>query len=97
MMKILEELYYGNINPYDRGIRRGGEVDNLLKLVTRNEEKLNEGLTEAQKGTFENFKACESEMQTITELEAFMSGFKLGARIIIEVMNTAEEDEEQML
>ena len=43
-------------------------------------------LTEQQKETFEKLKDCESEMHGMDELEAFISGFKLAARIMIEVM-----------
>lgn len=96
-MKILEDLYYGNISPYNRYIRRSGEVENLLRLAAKNEENLTEGLTEAQKETFEKFKACESEMRSLTELATFISGFKFGAKIIIEVMNAVDEDEESLI
>lgn len=85
-MKILEELYYGNISPHEKYIRKGTEFENLVRLIFKNEEKLNDTLTELQKETFEKFKDCNSEMNSISEREAFIGGFKLGAKIVIEVM-----------
>ena len=88
-MTTLENLYYGNISPNERYIKRGIRADKLVKLICKNEEELNAGLTEKQKETFEKFKDC-----TITEREAFSSGFILATRIMIEVMEglgTVEE------
>ena len=52
-MTTLEDLYYGNISPHERYIKRGTRVDKLVKLICKNEEELNSGLTEKQKETFE--------------------------------------------
>ena len=55
MESIIEELYYGNIAPSECSYRRAGEYAHILQLVTRNEEKLAETLTEAQKETLPLF------------------------------------------
>ena len=47
---------YGNITPAERSFRRTGEHAHILQLVARNEEKLTETLTDAQKETLEKFK-----------------------------------------
>ena len=93
-MTTLEDLYYGNISPHERYIKRGTRVDKLVKLICKNEEELNSGLTEKQKGTFEKFKDCTSELSCITEREAFSSGFILATRIMVEVMQGLEEVED---
>ena len=93
-MTTLEDLYYGNISPHERYIKRGTKVDKLVKLICKNEEELNSGLTEKQKETFEKFKDCTSELSCITERKAFSSGFILATRIMVEVMEglgTVEE------
>ena len=93
-MKTLEDLYYGNISPHERYIKRGTRVDKLVKLICKNEEDLNSTLTEKQKETFEKFKDCQNELSCITEREAFSSGFILATRIMVEVMEGLEEVEE---
>lgn len=85
-MTTLEDLYYGNISPHERYIKRGTRGDKLVKLICKNEEELTAGLTEKQKETFEKFKTCQDELSGITEREAFSDGFILATRIIAEVM-----------
>lgn len=84
MSSIIEDLYYGNISLSERGFRRTGEYAHVLQLAARNEEKLTETLTEAQKETFGKFKDNTSELTSMTELTAFTLGFKLGLRLTAE-------------
>ena len=93
-MTTLEDLYYGNISPHERYIKQGTRVDQLVKLICKNEEELNSGLTEKQKETFEKFKDCTSELSCITEREAFSAGFILATRIMAEVMQGLEQVED---
>lgn len=86
-MNILEELYYGNIVPNEKCAKFDDQVKELLKLLNRNEEKLTATLTELQKETFEKYKDCNREISEISEREIFLNGFRLGARIIIDVVN----------
>ena len=45
-MTTLEDLYYGNISPHERYIKKGTRVDKLVKLICKNEDELTAGLTE---------------------------------------------------
>ena len=78
MESIIEELYYGNITPAERSFRRTGEYAHILQLVTRNEEKLTETLSEAQKETFEKFKNSTSEVSSIkyAEVKLWLDNFE---------------------
>lgn len=67
--------------------RLDDEVKELLKLLNRNEEKFVATLTEVQKETFEKYKDCNREISEISEREIFLNGFRMGARIIIDVVN----------
>ena len=86
MESVIEELYYGNITPPERSCRRSGEYAHILQLVTRNEEKLAETLTEAQKEPFEKFKDSTSDISSMTEVTAFTLGFKLGLWLTAEAL-----------
>ena len=48
-MTTLEDLYYGNISPCERDMKRGSRMDKLVKLICKNEESLMSTLTEQQK------------------------------------------------
>ena len=44
-MKILEELWYGNVAPGERSVEKGSRLWNLGRLILQNEEELvNSGL-----------------------------------------------------
>lgn len=51
-------------------------------------------LTEQQKEIFEKLEDCESELHGMNELKAFISGFKLATRIMIEVMHEPANKED---
>ena len=86
-MNTLEDLYYGNLFPHEKCSRLDDEVKELLKLLNRNEEKLIATLSDEQKEIFEKYKDCNREIFEISEREKFLNGFRLGARIIIDVVN----------
>ena len=83
-MTTLEDLYYGNIVPADKAIKKGSEYSKFLNLAAKNEEKLSVTLTKEQKSLFEKYKECTHEMYGISEKEAFVEGVKLGVKIIVE-------------
>lgn len=91
MESIIEELYYGNIAPSECSYRWAGEYEHILQLVTRNEEKLTETLTKAQKETFDKFKDNTSELNGMTEVTAFTLGFKLGLRLTAETFISSDQ------
>ena len=82
---ILEELWYGNINPLEDSTDGNTEVKKLLSLVGRNRDKLCEGLTEQQKADLAKYDDSVNEMYGFLEQEVFKYGFRIGCRIILEV------------
>ena len=90
-MSILEDLYYGNVSPCDRDVKRGSKVDKLQTLVCQYEVELNETLTQKQKETLEKFKDAYSELYCCFERDMFVQGFIIATRIMIEVFKEEEE------
>lgn len=56
-MRLLEEFWYGNIEPteYDTSSK---EHKKLLELICRNKEKLKVTMTDEQKELFEKYTDC---------------------------------------
>lgn len=94
-MTTLEDLYYGNIHPYERDIKKTGRESALLRLVVKNENNLLATLTEQQKEIFQKCKDAESEMHCSFELRSFIEGFRLGMKLTVEEMYCTEETDEQ--
>lgn len=93
-MTTLEDLYYGNIIPHEHSFKRGSAYSEVLGYIVRHQDDLLATLTEQQKEIFEKLEDCESELHGMNELKAFISGFKLATRIMIEVMNEPSDKED---
>ena len=89
-MKILADLYYGRVIPHEHGIKSGSEYEELLGRVIRHEDDLAATLTEQQKEIFGKYKDCKSDIDGMNELEAFINGFKLATKIMMEVVQSDE-------
>ena len=85
-MKLLEEFWYGNIEPNEYDTNACKEYKEALRLITRNEERLQATMTDEQKELFAQYMDAVREYQTIAECLLFKNSFKLGARMMLEVM-----------
>lgn len=85
-MKLLEEFWYGNIELTEYDTSSYTEYKKLLELICRNEEKLQATMTDEQKELFSRYTDAVHEHQMTTDCLIFQNGFKLGARMMLEVM-----------
>ena len=83
-MKLINELWYGNVAPFEQCTRGDKQMKELLTLMARNRDELGEGLTEKQKETLEKFEEALNEMHGIAERDAFSYGLRLGIRLMAE-------------
>ena len=85
-MRILEEFWYGNIEPTEYDTSSCKEYKKLLELICRNEEKLQATMTAKQKELFSRYTDAVREHQMTPDYLIFQNGFKLDAKIMLEVM-----------
>ena len=80
-MRILEEFWYGNRVRYNRlqGVERIPPFDYKKRGKTS-------GHHEEQKELFSRYTDAVHEHQTMAECLLFQNSFKLGARMMVEVM-----------
>ena len=83
-MKTIDELWYGNIAPFEQCTRGDKRLKELLSLVARNREELDSTLTDRQKEILEKFEENMNEMHGVTERDAFSHGFRLGVQLMAE-------------
>ena len=83
-MKTLDELWYGNISPFEQCTRGDKRLKELLSLMARNRYELGASLTDKQKETLEKFEEALNEMHGIAERDAFSYGLRLGIRLTAE-------------
>ena len=80
MSNVLEDLYYGNIAPYQRAVRPGSNVQKLTQKQSDLESKLNDSSNEEQRETFEQYLSVSADLLDANCLDSFITGFRLGAR-----------------
>ena len=84
MRETLEDLYYGNITPYDRQIRSGTSLMNAMEQSQECEEQLTKLLEDKAYSLLLRLINAENEIGSTLALENFILGFRLGTRLILE-------------
>ena len=82
-MNILEDFWYGNINPQEESKEHNQAIKDLLTLMGRNRDRLQESLTEEQRETLEKYDDCVNEMYGLIEVAIFSYAFRLGGRLML--------------
>lgn len=85
-MNILEELWYGNIEPAEYDTSPSKEYKQMLQLISRNEDNLLATMTDAQKELFTKYTDCVRDYQVMAECMLFQNSFRLGAQMMLAVM-----------
>ena len=83
-MTALENLWYGNIRPVETYIEGNMEYKNLLRLVSKNREVLENKLNSKQLELLEKYTTSVNEMNSISETAAFKYGFALAVSLLTE-------------
>ena len=92
MKNILEELWYGNICPSTDCREDSPLAKQLMGYIADHYEHLRDTLSDEQKEVLEKFDDCYAELTAISEREIFAYAFRLGARMMYEVVSAFEKD-----
>ena len=89
MLSVLEELYYGNISPGDRVLAHTEKANAFRKLqraATPLEEQLIATLNEQQLKQFRTFCDIQGELTQMEQEDLFINAFRLGAKMMAEIL-----------
>ena len=92
MRKTLEDFYYGNITPSEGDVVTNSNLRRAMVNVTRYESQLTEKLGSTEQALLAEFIKARQEIDSITALENFILGFRLGVRMMIECMDENDGD-----
>ncbi len=87
MRKILEDLYFGKIVPYEKRMAANSELQRLAKQASDCESQLTERLNEEERKFLNVLTSAQQEIDRITDMESFILGFRLGVRLMAECMD----------
>ena len=86
-MKILEELWYGNVRPSQRTTIPTSKEAELIALHARNEQELLPLLSDQAKKVYDKLRENQDELNGLNASLAFQKGFHLAAKMMVEVMD----------
>ncbi len=80
MSNIIEELFYGNLEPRELTTEITPKLKKKLNELVKKEEELSSKLSEEEKELFSNYVSAYNEFSSISNSDSFISGFRFGAR-----------------
>lgn len=85
-MSIINDLWRGEISPQER--RKVPEPDyrKLVSRICEAQDKLTKEMSEEARAQFNAYEDLVNEEQYLCLEETFAEGFRLGARLILDVM-----------
>ena len=86
-MYILDELYAGNVNPAERTFQRNDSYAKTMDQLAEAEEQLSRRLDDTGKEQLKRFQACQADVSSMDQFYAFKTGFRLGARIMLDILS----------
>lgn len=88
MSNIIEELYYGNIEPQELNSELSSKLSKKLNALTEKEEQLTAKLTDEDKKMFIDYVNTYNEFLSLSNSDSFISGFRLGAKFTYDTFVT---------
>ena len=88
MYNIIEEFYYGNIEPQELTTEITPKLKKKLSALAKKEEELTAMLPEKERELFVNYVSAHNEFSSISNSDSFISGFRLGARFAYDTFVT---------
>ena len=85
-MQVLEDLYMGDIHPSERSFKKNSQYSRALNEVVKVGDALLGTLTEKQKEQLEDYMIAQREVNVLTDCETFCYAFKLGAKVMMDVL-----------
>ena len=91
-MYVLEDLWGGKINLHEKGFPSEQYAKAMQRMASRG-EKLLVVLSEKDRKLFEEYVDDQLEVSIIADCASFIDGFKLGAKIMLDVLTEGEMKE----
>ena len=89
MQSILEEFFYGNISPDAQFFKKDSEYAEVMRVISRNEEKLLEKLNAEEREILEKYIDAQMELNQLTTIKSHIYGYKLGVLMTAEAFLTS--------
>lgn len=82
---ILEDLFYGKINPWEDCPGHIEELRSLNQKMSQLSEILEKQLDKEPRSLLDQYLSNRADMETLLSCDSFKTGFRLGIRIMMAV------------
>lgn len=86
-MTILQDLFYGNLAPFDGNFNSHAEYAQAVETLVDNEGKLMEILEDKDRELLSEFSDAHSALNSIMAEMEFIKGFKMGVLMMMEIIS----------
>jgi len=90
MRHFIEQFYYGNIKPQERSTKMNKSAQKQLEIMVNSEEILSKTLVEELKELFLDYVDAWHEVNSESNLDSFIMGFRLGAAFAYDTFVSAD-------
>lgn len=95
MKSLLADMYYQRVRLKNDSMKHQKELCEISALIERNERDLKTRLNDEEKELFEKYLDCTNELSSLECCNEFLTGFRLGGRIVMEIVFGADDAELQ--
>ena len=92
MKKTISDLYYGNLNLYDRSMKNNVEYNQSLREAAKARDELEATMTDDQKSHLKVYVDKCGTTSCHLEFSAILIGFRLASRLLCEAL-VGKDDE----
>lgn len=89
-MYVLNQLWRGDISPMERPIRRGSEYYKTVVEISKKMDAILEAQAPEERKQMEELESLKSDLSLLAEEDSFLYGFRMGARLMLDVMGDYE-------
>ena len=94
---FIEELFYGNIDPQEKSIKKNRRVRRELKTLSENEDWLLKELSGESQKRFLEYVDAWGIVNGESVVDSFITGFRLGARFAYDTFISEDAPFEDLL
>ena len=91
MSSIIEDFYYGNIEPQALSTEITPRLKKKLNVLVKKEEELSAMLPEKEKELFLSYVKTYTNFSSLCNADSFIVGFRLGARFTYDTFIEAKK------
>lgn len=91
-MKVIKELWLGSLRPSEQKLSPESELYKLTERLARREEALLPLLSDTARKVYKELRENQSELSSLNVFHAFATGFKLGVKMMHEVMEDNDDE-----